>query len=202
MSNEVRPYKAVVAFDFSELSERSLERALDLCSSHDHAEVHVLTVAAHEGTLIRLPGEQDIDPMEKEAADEYVRGAVAKLVDAFAERGGRVTVERIAVYVAVGHPSERIVALADAIDADVILMGTHSRSGLTRLVLGSVAEAVVRRASCGVFVLRPKDFYHGARVPSLEPPLKPGEHSLHPFELTPVYHYVSRSAGGNSRVVL
>jgi nucleotide-binding universal stress UspA family protein len=53
-----------------------------------------------------------------------------------------------------GHVAATIVALAEGFQTDLIVMGTQGRSGLGRLVLGSVAEAVLRRASCPVLAVR------------------------------------------------
>ena len=49
-----------------------------------------------------------------------------------------------------GDPADEIVRVADEIDADLIVMGTHGRTGLARLLMGSVAEQTVRRAPCPV----------------------------------------------------
>jgi nucleotide-binding universal stress UspA family protein len=56
--------------------------------------------------------------------------------------------------VVVGSPSREILAEAAAWKADVIVIGTHGRTGLRRVFLGSVAEAVVRRAPCPVLTVR------------------------------------------------
>lgn len=53
-----------------------------------------------------------------------------------------------------GDPSAAIVRLAEEEEADMIVMGTHGRTGLTRLLMGSVAEAVVRRAPCPVLTYK------------------------------------------------
>ena len=54
----------------------------------------------------------------------------------------------------VGDPATEIVRVAADHSADVIVMGTHGRTGLSRLLLGSVAEAVLRKAPCPVFNLK------------------------------------------------
>ncbi len=56
--------------------------------------------------------------------------------------------------VRVGDPRDVIDAVATELHADLIIMGTHGRRGLSRLVLGSVAEAVVRSAPCSVLTVR------------------------------------------------
>jgi nucleotide-binding universal stress UspA family protein len=56
-----------------------------------------------------------------------------------------------------GKPAEQILAAAREWNADVIVIGTHGRSGISRVVLGSTAESVVRHAPCPVLVVRPRD---------------------------------------------
>jgi len=55
-----------------------------------------------------------------------------------------------------GDPAEEIVRTAARVQADVIVLATHGRTGIKRLLLGSVAEKVVRYAGCPVFVMRDK----------------------------------------------
>jgi nucleotide-binding universal stress UspA family protein len=56
--------------------------------------------------------------------------------------------------VAEGDPAGEIVHAAKELDVDVIVMGTHGRTGLGRLLMGSIAEAVSRRARCPVMILK------------------------------------------------
>jgi hypothetical protein len=100
--------------------------------------------------------------------------------------------EKIAYYVSVGAPAERIVTLARVVDADLIVLGTHGRHGLERMIMGSVAHEVLQTAPCGVFVIRPRDFLEGEKLPDIQPPLRQGEHSLLPPRIQPTYHYVHR----------
>ena len=58
-----------------------------------------------------------------------------------------------------GGPVEEIMATAEAEHVDLIVMGTHGRTGLTHVLMGSVAESVVRQSSCPVLTVR-----HSARV--------------------------------------
>ena len=53
-----------------------------------------------------------------------------------------------------GDPASAIVKLAEELHAEMIVIGTHGRKGLTRFVMGSVAEAVVRRSSCPVMTVK------------------------------------------------
>lgn len=56
----------------------------------------------------------------------------------------------------VDTPAQGLTLLASELDADLLVVGTHGRSGLTRWVLGSVAEGVVRQAPCAVLVIPPE----------------------------------------------
>lgn len=53
-----------------------------------------------------------------------------------------------------GSPSAEIVALASEEHADLVIMGTHGRAGVSRVLLGSVADRVIRTASCPVLTVR------------------------------------------------
>ena len=53
-----------------------------------------------------------------------------------------------------GTPDQEILGFADEVDADLIVIGSHGRTGISRLLLGSVAEAVVRRANCPVLTIK------------------------------------------------
>lgn len=191
-----RQRRIVVAYDFSELAQRALEQALDLAVGA--AEVHVLSVGTAQGALLKLPENEALTQAD---ASEVLRARVGKDVDAYVAEYGPLGIERIAVYATDGHPAEQIVALATEIDADLIVLGTHGRSGLERVMLGSVAEAVTRRAPCGVFVIRPRDFLNGERLPVIQPPPQEGEPTLRPFRRRAVYHYTSRLQQEPDRVI-
>lgn len=73
------------------------------------------------------------------------------------------------VHVVIGRPAREIVWAAAHFDAEVVVVGTHSRKGLGRFLMGSVSERVVRLAGCPVIVVREK--HHDPRVvlPEIEP---------------------------------
>jgi nucleotide-binding universal stress UspA family protein len=200
-SNETqqRRPKVVVGTDLSDLSNRAVLEAIRLCDRYQASELHVLSVADDQIVGIRLPGQQQVQ--SKKDAEHEVCKRVGVMVDAYVASGGKLAMERVAVYVTTGAAAERIVALADAIEADLIVVGTHGKSGVKRLLLGSVAEEVVRRAPCGVYVIRPRDFLEGVKVPDVQPPLRPGEHALQPFRHGATYHYVDRGSAVTSRIM-
>lgn len=75
------------------------------------------------------------------------------VLDGLVAGAGGVKVERLIVE---GDVHEEIVRVADNRKVDLIVMGTHGRRGINRLLLGSVAESVARRAHCAVLLVRPR----------------------------------------------
>ena len=71
--------------------------------------------------------------------------------------------------VVVGVPAEAIVAEAQVEQADLIIVGTHGRTGLPQVLLGSVAEAVIRKAPCPVLAVQVKG-HEEARHPDADEP--------------------------------
>lgn len=135
----------LVPLDESEQSMGALRYALD---EHPEARLTALTVidpidAAYTIDVLFQASEWYED--EREAAEarfEEARGLAE-------ERGLDLETE-----VEVGRPSRAIVEWAEANDVDVIAIGSHGRSGVRRVLLGSVAEAVVRRSPVPVVVVR------------------------------------------------
>jgi nucleotide-binding universal stress UspA family protein len=187
-----KPYEIVVGLDFSELSERAFYAAVDLARERGRTELHAIVVGAVHGDGLRLPGSDQT--LDSEQSKAEARARVRVLVDRYRAVQGRVPLDRVAVYVVSGDPAAKILALAEAIDADLVVVGTHGRTGVGRLILGSVAEQVVRKASTGVYVVRPRDFVRGEKIPQIEPPLEPGQPHLKPFVQGRTYHYVDRNS--------
>lgn len=79
------------------------------------------------------------------------------------------------VHVRIGKAAETLRQFAVDYDADLIIVGTHKRRGLERLLLGSVAQHLVRNASCPVLVARPKDHSQQAKTQLPDLPYAPGE---------------------------
>lgn len=187
-----KSYQIVVGLDLLELSDRAFMAALELANAHPKAEIHAIIVGEARGELIRLPHQEEI--VSEENARKKSCDHVADLVRRYEQSGGRAPVERIGVYVTTGDAASQIVDLGRAVDSDVIVVGTRGRRGAELLLLGSVAQAVVRTAPCGVYIVRPADFIGDKKVPSIEPPLKPGEPHLKHFAHRRTYHYVDRNS--------
>lgn len=139
----------LVPFDESEQSWAALEYALDHHAADRITLLHVIDLLeAGYSTPVdaTVPGFwEDWFESEKTAADDLFDEAEAAAADA----GVDVETETV-----VGRPARAINEYAEAHDVDQIVMGSHGRSGVTRVLLGSVAETVVRRAPVPVTIVR------------------------------------------------
>jgi nucleotide-binding universal stress UspA family protein len=137
------PKNILVPTDFSEGSEAALAYAFDLATKVG-AKVHLLhaymiPVFLEDGGAMRrlmddmhALGEKTLN----EVAEKY------KASDAIGER-----------LLKTGDPRDQIIQSAVELHADLIVMGTHGRRGIKRMLIGSVAEAVARTAPCAVLVV-------------------------------------------------
>ena len=139
----------LVPTDFSPASNIAFDYALDLAAGQG-SSVHLLHVlddgmfvtAYPDGAYTESPG----------LRAQLVADATRRL-SALAEQC-RIAQVTATVEVAIGRPSPVIAARAAARNSDLIVMGTHGRSGFAHLLLGSVAERLVRTAPCAVLTVR------------------------------------------------
>jgi nucleotide-binding universal stress UspA family protein len=162
-------YRIVVGVDFSEIGDTALEQAFTLASATPLAEPHVIHVASAFGPVLRLELTEEIRTVSMREAAEYLRQYVERRLQRFTPPYGG-GFERAATHVRVGSAAEQIAQLASDLEADLVVVGTHGRRGIRRLLVGSVAEGVVRLARCPVYVVRPKDHQGALEVPVIEPP--------------------------------
>jgi universal stress protein A len=147
----------LIAVDFSEPSRMALVWAFDY-ATRAPCEVHLVHVVENRvGEAFR--GHQ-VDRVSKELA-EVTREVDEELKRMLPDPDERAMLGRIVRHVAYGKPATEILAIAERLGADLIVIGTHGRGGLAQLVLGSVAEKVVRHAPCPVLVSK-----HGRAQPA------------------------------------
>ena len=141
--------RILVPTDGSDGMARVISHAVDLADAHDAAidAVYVVNSASYAGLPMESSWE-GIDEMLHEDAEE----AVAAVRDAGDARGVPVTTA-----VLEGSPSREIVEYAERSGCDLVVMGTHGRGGIDRLLLGSVAEKVVRASNVPVLTVRVGD---------------------------------------------
>jgi nucleotide-binding universal stress UspA family protein len=126
--------------DFSDLSNNAFRLACGLAEDY-HAPLHVLHIAtafeAYEGELIFHKHSEQYLAKDWEKLNDYKWPGI-----------------NIHCLLEEGEPAEQIIRASHSIPCDFIVMGSHGRSGLQRLLMGSVAEHVLRQATCQVIIVK------------------------------------------------
>jgi universal stress protein A len=140
----------LVPLDFSEASSEALRYACRLADTFG-ATLHLLHAAGNP----HLPGGyMEFYAPPAELFEQLEQDAIKRLNDSLtAEERSRYGV--VLVYREGAAASEILGYLNDTTQIDLVVMATHGRGGIARLVMGSVAERVVRAAPCPVLTLRP-----------------------------------------------
>jgi nucleotide-binding universal stress UspA family protein len=142
----------LVAIDGSEIGHRALEEALAVARSMKAAlhAVHVVQTETYPTLMLNeleppdLARQAVLDSLEREA-DEIL---------AEAERQAAASGVRMTVHKRRGHPGAEITALAQELNADLTVIGSHGRGRIDRFILGSVSSYVVDHATSTVMVVR------------------------------------------------
>ena len=142
--------KIVCALDLSEHSKLVAEYATMLAKMSGASIVAVYAAP----TLTQYTGFHVPPNTIDSFVGEIVSGAEKAMTDFVTEHFPEVQVK---AEVVVGYAAEEILSLAENEDADLIVMGTHGRKGIDRILFGSVAEKVVKNSSRPVLTIRPSD---------------------------------------------
>ncbi len=146
-------YKIVVGIDYSEQSSRALRAALDI-ALHRDAQIYCLTVAEGYGPGRPTAESNEMHQTFHDQAQRTLDRFISNEIDDFEKRGVRLNRKRVAAAVDFGKPLDGILALAEDVHAELIVIGTHGKKGLERLFVGSIATAVLGHAKCPVLVTR------------------------------------------------
>ena len=130
--------KILVPVDFSEHASQAIHFAADLAQKYDAA----LTLLHVNDLIVTLAPYPPLPPKILETATAEVR----TLLERAKAQATSLGVRQVDTNMIEGRPFSEIVRFAEQGDYDLIVMGTHGRSGFNRVLLGSVAERVVRRA--------------------------------------------------------
>jgi len=154
----IRIQKILYATDFSSYSNQAYFHAVALASTHG-ASLTVLFVYTPD---MVTPGE----PVDEAEATHYWQQQLEQIrpVDP------RIPVRHVLLE---GDPAGEIVRYGRDAGIDLIVMGTHGRTGLDRLLMGSVAEKVLRDASCSVLVVKLPKGISGAEHADVEVAVSP-----------------------------
>lgn len=135
--------------DFSDYSKDVIRYALELAQTFGAklSLLHVVELPPYpiEGFVPSTMGADLLNDLERQASAE-----LAQVLPQAQE--AKIEVTRSVV---IGSPFQKIIETAEAEHVDLIVMATHSRTGLSHLIIGSVAERAVRTAPCPVLTIRP-----------------------------------------------
>lgn len=141
------PTQILVPIDFSPTAQQALDYAAALAAKLD-ATVHLVNAIGLPAT-----GVPEIGLAYTASMIEQMTTENQKALDALATTT-RATAKVGATLVRMGDARDVILQVAEEVGADLIVMGTHGRRGLSRALLGSVAETVVRHAPLPVLTVR------------------------------------------------
>lgn len=145
-----RPVRTILApTDFSPASRRAIDVAQRWLSAVEDPARLVLFHAYHLPVEYTAYGAVPTSLHFAQDAAERAEAGLASLAEKLRREG--LTVETLTRE---GYPPETIVAVAKELDVDVVALGTHGRTGLRHLLLGSNAERVVQKAGCPVLTVR------------------------------------------------
>ena len=131
--------------DLGQATELATDRAFDVAHRYG-AELLVVSVIEPKDSRQPIGGEEIRWDQIRDRRHDAAQALVAR---------GRALGITVSFLVWTGEPGESIVSAAEAEDVDLIVVGTHGRGRIGRLLRGSVSEAVVRNAPCPVLVIPP-----------------------------------------------
>ena len=143
--------KILCAVDLSEHSKMVAEYAISLAKVYD-AEITVLYTAP---SLSQYVGFHVPPSSIENFVGEIVTGAEQSMDEFIAEAFTDPTV-KVEGKILSGYAAQEIIGYANNNEMDIIVMGTHGRTGIDRMLFGSVAEKVVKTATMPVMTIRPK----------------------------------------------
>jgi nucleotide-binding universal stress UspA family protein len=151
-------YVILAAIDDSPMADAVLTQAAALTRAMPGAELHVLHAVTRAANA---------DVTNVPFVTEFERHRV--FIDRCAHDVAKRTSARVVAHLLEHDPSSAILQIAASVDADIVVVGTADKGALERVLVGSVAQQVMRKAPCPVLVVRPKD-HAGAHAPEIEPP--------------------------------
>jgi nucleotide-binding universal stress UspA family protein len=145
----MKPFSNIlVPIDFSECSDQAISAALDLAARYDAA---LTLLYVHEPLPLVFPeGAGIYESMQLPNVTAELDTKLAQKKQELSAKGAK----RVEAVQRNGHAPSEIADFAKSQGFDLIVMGTHGRRGLSHLMIGSVAERVVRTAPCPVLTVR------------------------------------------------
>ncbi|MBX9693680.1 MAG: universal stress protein [Cyanobacteria bacterium] len=147
--------RVLICLDDSKYSRAALERIIEY-KWPENTEFTCLTVL---NTIVPVSPFESTSPSSAQLKEREVklrRKIKSRLDEVSKKLSGNFPENKVETVIIEGDPRKEILAFAKSIDADLIVMGSHGRALLDRMLLGSVSEAVAHHADCSVEVVRGK----------------------------------------------
>lgn len=174
--------QVVIGFDFSNSGVAALERAIALAPT---SILHFVCALEPHQPNPAIPTTGAIDHRYAEQVQLALTDEVARRL----RQSDITTRVHFYIHVRIGRPADEILEVARDVGADLVVVGSKGNTGITRLVLGSVSEHVVREAHCAVEVARPKTYAHVDLLQVVE--VKPSQTYVPPHRYTYEEHRLS-----------
>ncbi|MGB9731412.1 MULTISPECIES: universal stress protein [Calditerrivibrio] len=145
--------KILVPTDFSETSRYAMQYAINFAKSFG-AELEIVHVIFDESQIVAFY----LPQVTFQNLDQELEESAKKQMEEFIASFPELNEIRYSTKMLKGTAFVEIISEAKTYGADIIIIGTHGRTGIEHVLFGSTAEKVVRKAPCPVFTVKPKNF--------------------------------------------
>jgi nucleotide-binding universal stress UspA family protein len=160
-STQSQPYIILAALALDETGELALREAARIAQQRPGSELHLVHVVLEEAPASSA--------LELVSLEQRLAAAPTQIRQ-YVEQIWSDSPSKVVAHLRAGQPSRSILQTAVDINADIVVVGTHRRGAIKKLMLGSVAEQVLQHAHCPVLIALPKDY--SGKTPSdiIQPP--------------------------------
>jgi len=156
--------KILCPVDLSGFSLQALELAVKMAANegatlyllhvidNPYDELYMASITQADPALLEL---YKTEPYKRAEVIEATKNHCAVLLKQFSHDLVTSVAQQVSYLVETGNPFETIMDVAESYQVDLIVLATHGRTGIKRLVIGNVAEKVVRHAPCPVLTVKP-----------------------------------------------
>jgi nucleotide-binding universal stress UspA family protein len=160
-STNSSPYVILAALAFDQTGENALHQAALLADQRPNSELHLVHVVREE---VSGASALELVTLEKRL------GQAPSQIQQYVEQIWSTVPRTVLAHLRAGQPSRSILQTAVDVNADIVVVGTHRRAGLSKMMLGSVAQQVLDHAHCPVLIALPKDYSGKSASDTIQPP--------------------------------
>jgi nucleotide-binding universal stress UspA family protein len=155
------PYVILAALSTDETGDFALLEASHIAAAQRECELHVVHVVVEDGSTDRSDEIVTLEHRLSRAPSE---------IEQAIQRMQAMLPSRVIAHLRAGDPARSILQTAVDVDADLLVVGSHQRTRLEKMIVGSVAERVLRGAHCPVLVAVPKNYAGASKSQTIDPP--------------------------------